>query len=191
MQSQNNTSGTMVKRAASEGLPNTPKNGNEAAGAQYNVVEHATQLHALLSGLPKLDITDKDSNICGGLLDISLARPLTDKYTERGAVHCEKEHDNANVAATPEGSIIPRGILGRLRIRASTPGKRRIHPMPHKQISVESRHSSQPGDGDEESGSTTTKATSHDGELSPHVEDQQTWEIFIGLGGSVPDNNNS
>lgn len=64
-------------------------------------------------------------------------------------------------------------------------------PTHIRQISVESRSSSQPGDGDEESGSTTTKATSHDGELSPHVEDQQTWEFFIGLGGSVPDNYNS
>ena len=60
-------------------------------------------------------------------------------------------------------------------------------PTHSRQISVESRLSSQPGDGDEESGSTTTKATSHDGELSPHIEDQQTWEFFVGLGGSVPD----
>ncbi|KAF1729934.1 hypothetical protein CRV24_010478 [Beauveria bassiana] len=97
-----------VKRAASEGPPNTPKNGNEAAGAQYDVVEHATQLHALLSELPKLDITDKDSKICGELLYTSLARSLTDKYTERGAVRREEEHENANVAATPEDSILPK-----------------------------------------------------------------------------------
>ncbi|KAK8146531.1 hypothetical protein G3M48_002993 [Beauveria asiatica] len=119
MQSQKNTSGTtrsaagervydQVKRAASEGPPNTPKNGNEAAGAQYDAVEHATWLHALLSELPKLDITDKDSKICGKLLDTSLARPLTDKYTERGAVRREEEHENANVATTPEDSIFPK-----------------------------------------------------------------------------------
>ncbi|KAH8715384.1 hypothetical protein HC256_004210 [Beauveria bassiana] len=97
-----------VKRAVSEGPPNTPKNGNEAAGAQYDVADHATQLHALLSELPNLDITDKGSKICGELLGTSLALPLMDKYIERGAVRREEKHENANVAATPEDSIFPK-----------------------------------------------------------------------------------
>ncbi|KAM3497971.1 hypothetical protein MY10362_008694 [Beauveria mimosiformis] len=74
--------------SASEGPPNTPQNGNEAAGAQYDVVEHATQLHEL----PKLDITDKDSKIRGELLNASLTHPSTNKN---------------GVVATPEGSISP------------------------------------------------------------------------------------
>ncbi|KAM3524617.1 hypothetical protein MY4038_007675 [Beauveria bassiana] len=103
-------------------IQDTPKCGNEAADAQDDVVEHATQLRAPLSELPILNIADKDSKMHGGLLDASLSPPTTKNKGERGALHCEKEHNNANAAATPEGSI-SRGILGRLRIRASTPGK--------------------------------------------------------------------
>ncbi|KAM3539083.1 hypothetical protein ARSEF1564_007993 [Beauveria bassiana] len=103
-------------------IQDTPKCGNEAADAQDDVVEHATQLRAPLSKLPILNIADKDSKMHGGLLDASLSPPTTKNNGERGALHCEKEHNNANAAATPEGSI-SRGILSRLRIRASTPGK--------------------------------------------------------------------
>ncbi|KAM3454851.1 hypothetical protein MY8738_008728 [Beauveria namnaoensis] len=103
-------------------IQDTPKRGNEAADAQDDVVEHATQLRALLSKLPILDIADKDSKMHGGLLYASLSPPTTENNGERGALHCEKEHNKAHAAATPEGSI-SRGILGRLRIRASTPGK--------------------------------------------------------------------
>ncbi|KAJ6785029.1 hypothetical protein PWT90_10770 [Aphanocladium album] len=53
-----------------------------------------------------------------------------------------------------------------------------------RQISSESRGSSAPGDGNDDCESTTTKATSHDGEHPPHIEDQQSWLYYGGLGGS-------
>ncbi|OAA60899.1 hypothetical protein LEL_10778 [Akanthomyces lecanii RCEF 1005] len=71
-----------------EGPSNTLKNENDAAGAHNDVANHATRLKALMARLPKLEIADKD--------------------TGRGAVHCEQEHDHANVAATPEYSIFPK-----------------------------------------------------------------------------------
>ncbi|EJP62003.1 uncharacterized protein BBA_09051 [Beauveria bassiana ARSEF 2860] len=90
----------------------TPKTKNEVAGAQNAVAEHATPSGVTPSGLPKLAIVDRNGKIGGEPSDASLSPPPTDKDGERGALHREKEHGDANVAATPEGSISPKTTLG-------------------------------------------------------------------------------
>ncbi|KAJ4146936.1 hypothetical protein LMH87_001490 [Akanthomyces muscarius] len=70
------------------GHSNTLRNESDVADAHNDAANHATRLKTLLARLPKLEIADKD--------------------TGRGAVHCEQEHDHANVAATPEDSIFPK-----------------------------------------------------------------------------------